>query len=845
MKKLFFFLFLISASIAVFPIESYGMTDKQVMEYVKKGLAAGKSQSKIISELMARGVDQAQLMRLQAQYQSGSTSAKGTSDANGEMSASGTVDRQRGKNKPEGISRGMSRSNHYKQSIKNSRKNRFQNSIFGNTLNDSLYVIRPANDDELSEFEDFNFDFDFEEEEDSVFGRNIFCNEDLSFEPSLNLATPKNYKLGPGDEVTIDIFGANQVTIQEVISSEGSITVDLLGPIYLSGKTIDEANKYLKQKLATIYAGLGEEENKSEIVLTLTDFRSITVNVLGEVFVPGTYTLSGFATAFHALYSAGGIKDPGSIRSIRVSRNGKTIGTIDAYDFIMNGDTRNNIRLEDGDAVIVPAYSTLVKVDGQVKRPMYFEMKEGETMEDLINYAGGFAKGAYTQNITVIRQGLTNYEVLSVEKADFKNFKIHEGDEVSVSKLQDRYQNRISLLGAVNQPGLYELSTKIYSVKTLVERAGGLLPEAFTSRAVLHREKADRTLEVVSVDLRGILNGSNQDIILRNNDELFIPSISDMKEYETVQIRGEVTDPGLYPYADNTTLEDLVMMAGGLTNGASLVRVDISRRITDQKGLEATNEISKMYSFSLKDGFVVDGTPGFILEPYDEVIVRSSPSYSVQKFVSVVGEANFTGDFTITERNERLSELVNKAGGLTKFAYSKGARLVRKMTETEKKQFDEVVRHANKGSETVKLEDLGDEYYVAIELEKAIENPGSYYDVVLREGDRLEIPTYSNIVRVSGAVQSPNAITFRPNKKSKYYINEAGGYAYRARRNHAYVIHMNGHISKARKGKIEPGSEIIVPSKQGEKLGLQGWLSIGTTAASLATMIASIYNIIK
>lgn len=843
MKKIFFFLFLLSASIAVFPIESYGMTDKQVMEYVKKGLAAGKSQSKILSELMARGVDQAQLMRLQAQYKSGSASGKGAIDSDSEMATAGTVNRQRGKNTENEFSSKNSKSNHFKTSRTRNQKNRYSNNIFGNSLNDSLYVIKPVSDEGFTEFDDFNFDF--EQEEDSVFGRNIFCNEDLSFEPSLNLATPKNYKLGPGDEVTIDIFGANQVTIQEIISSEGSITVDLLGPIYLSGKTIEEANKYLKQKLATIYAGLGEEENKSEIVLTLTDFRSITVNVLGEVFIPGTYTLSGFATAFHALYSAGGIKDPGTIRNIRVSRNGKTIATIDGYDFIINGNTRNNVRLEDGDAVIVPAYTNLVKLDGQVKRPMYFEMKEGETMQNLLDYAGGFAKGAYTQNITVIRQGLTNYEVLSVENSDFSNFKIHEGDEVTVSKLQDRYLNRISLLGAVNQPGLYELSTKIYSVKSLIDRAGGLLPEAFTSRAVLHREKEDRTLEVVSVDLRGILKGATQDIILRNNDELYIPSIYDTKEFETIQIRGEVADPGTYPYADNTTLEDLVMMAGGLTNGASLVRVDISRRITDQKGLEATNEISKMYTFSLKDGFVVDGTPGFILEPYDEVIVRSSPSYSAQKFVSVVGEANFTGDFTITERNERLSELVNKAGGLTKFAYPKGARLVRKMTETEKKQFDEVVRHANKGSETVKLEDLGDEYYVAIELEKAIENPGSYHDVVLREGDRLEIPTYSNIVRVSGAVQSPNAITFRPNKKSKYYINEAGGYAYRARKNHAYVIHMNGHISKARKGKIEPGSEIIVPSKQGEKLGLQGWLSIGTTAASLATMIASIYNIIK
>lgn len=798
------------------------MSDRQVLEYVKKGLASGKSQKALLSELAARGVDRAQAERVKKMYQS---EMEGKSESSNSSSG---VNRQRGKRIG-------------KNEIKNGRLSNSNNDSneawTPETLNDSAYFSGPAIDDNTA----------FSAEADSVFGRDIFRNRDLTFEPSLNLATPRNYKLGPGDEVIIDIYGANQATIQDVISSEGSINIEVLGPVYLSGKTVDEANAFLRKKLSTIYAGLDNEESKTEMVLSLGETRSITINVLGEVNVPGTYTLSGFASAFHALYSAGGIKDPGSIRKIKVTRRGKTISTIDAYDFIMNGNSQSNIRLEDGDAVIVPAYTNLVKLDGQVKRPMYFEMKEGETMQNLLDYAGGFSKGAYTQNITVIRQGATNYEVLSVESSEYNTFKIKEGDEVTVSKLLERYQNRINLRGAVVQPGIYQLSTKLYSVKTLIDRAGGLQPEAFTSRAVLHREKNDRSLEVVSVDLRGILNGTTQDIILKNNDELFIPSINDMKEYETVQIRGEVANPGMYPYADNTTLEDLVMMAGGLNAGASYARVDISRRITDQNGTEANNEISKIYTFALKEGFVIDGTPGFVLEPYDEVIVRSSPSYTTQRFVSVTGEANFTGDFAMTERDERLSELVKQAGGITKFAYAEGARLVRRMTETERKQMEAVLNMAKQGRDSIALSDkeLGTEYYVAIELNKALENPGSHYDLVLREGDRLEIPTYSNIVRVSGAVQSPNAITYRPNENYKHYIEEAGGFAYRARKRHAYVIHMNGHISKARKGKIEPGSEIIVPSKEGQGLGLQGILSIATTSASLATMIASIANILK
>lgn len=778
------------------------MTDSQVLQYVKDGLKQGKSQKALMQELVLRGVDRAQAERVKKLYES---------QNDGE--ASTIKEEQSVRRKTDTIN--------------------FEEKA--EELDPTTMVESSAEEKQsLPEGED-------------VFGRNIFRNRALNFAPSENLATPRNYKLGPGDEVVIDIFGANQTTLRAVISNEGSINVDLLGPLYLNGKSIEEANNYLKKRLSTIYAGLGSEDDATDIVLTLGQIRSIQVNVLGDVTNPGTYSISSLSTAFHALYRAGGVQEPGSLRNIKVTRGGKTISNIDVYDYIMNGNRKSDIRLEEGDVIIVPSYNNIVKLSGMVKRPMNFEIKEGESLQDVINYAGGFAKSAYTSNITVIRQNGHDYEVRSVDSQDFTSFKLQNGDEIEVGKLLSRFENRISLKGAVYHEGLYELSTKVFSVKTLIEKSGGLLPEAFTSRAVLHREKTDRSLEIMSVDVDGIMKGTSQDIILRNNDALFIPSIYDMQNQGTLTISGEVVSPGTYPFAANTTLEDLVLMAGGVNDGASLARVDITRRIMDTNGTTAQNEISRMYSFSLKEGFIVDGTPGFILEPYDEVIVRRSPSYTPQKYVTISGEVNFYGKYPITSRDQRISELVKQAGGTTEFAYNKGARLVRRMNATERKQMQDFIDRAAMSSDSagISMDDLGDVYYVAINLDKAIENPGSEYDIVLREGDHLEIPVYSNTIRVSGAVQMPNAISYVHGKSAKYYINEAGGYSDKARKRHAYVVHMNGHVTKARHGKVEPGSEIIVPTKTKEPMNLQGYLSIGTTAASMATMVATIANILK
>lgn len=791
------------------------MTDKQVLEYAKKAIKSGKDQNSIVKELATRGVTRQQAERVKKLYEEEQKKAQ---DEN-------------------------SKDEKLKNDKKSSKRN--ANTLSQNSRTQGLgqdtrqYVNNEMDEDEYL-YE--------EEEEDSIFGRNIFRNRTLNFAPSDNLATPRNYALGPGDEVIIDIFGANQTQLRETISPEGSINVDVLGPIYLNGMTVEEANTFLKKRLAAIYAGLNRK-GSTDIRLTLGEIRTIQINILGDVANPGTYTLSSLATVFHALYRAGGIVGTGTLRNILVSRNGRTVGKVDVYDFLMNGSRKSDIRLQEGDVILVKPYEILVNVDGKVKRPMYYEMKEGESMKSLLDYAGGFAQGAYNKNVTVVRQNGRQYEVCTVDEFDYSTFHLMDGDSVRVGALLSRFENRIEIKGAVYKEGLYQLGV-VNSVHDLVNKADGVLPEAFLSRAVLHRERPDRSLEVLSVDLQGILDGTSPDIPLRNNDILFVPSKYDLQDLGTLEINGEVTNPGTFPYSDNTTIEDLVLLAGGLTDAASLARVDVARRISDNTSTKSSNKIAEHFSFSMKKGFVVDGQPGFTLKPYDVVTVRRSPGYHEQQFVKISGEANYTGDFPIIEKGMRLSQLVEMAGGPTDNAYIKGARLERVMTLQEQQKLKEIVTSMRNSGDKDTINagsiDIGETYYVGINLEKAIANPGCNDDVVLRAGDILDIPLYSNVVRISGAVISANTVAYEEGKKAKWYIENAGGYADNARKRRAYVIEMNGHIKKLKKGsKVEPGSEIIVPQKIDKPGALQNILSIASTSASMATMLATIYNIIK
>ena len=777
------------------------MSDSQVLEYVKEGIRQGKEQKQLASELARKGVTKEQAMRVKQLYEQqnnvNASNATGT-DVN---------------------------------------ESRLREEMKENTSD--MLEDHPSTQDLARS--------------NQVFGRNIFNTRNLTFEPSVNIATPLNYRLGPGDEVIIDIWGASQNTIRQQISPDGTINIQKIGPVNLNGLTISEANDYLKKTLNKIYNGLNNTSDPtSDIRLTLGSIRTIQINVMGEVVQPGTYSLSSFATVFHALYRAGGVSDIGSLRNVQLVRNGKNIATIDVYQFIMKGHIQDDIRLQEGDVVIVPAYDVLVKIDGKVKRPMRFEMKKDENLSTLISYAGGFEADAYTRSLRVVRQNGQEYEVNTVKDLDYSVYKMRNGDVVTAEAILNRFTNKLEIRGAVYRPGIYQLNGKLNTVRELVNEAQGLTGDAFLNRAVLYRQREDLTTEVIPVDIKAIMDGTSQNIILAKNDILYIPSIHDLEDRGDVVIHGEVAKPDSYPYADNMTLEDLIIQAGGLREAASVVRVDVSRRIRNPHSTADNDTIGRTYTFSLKEGFVVDGTPGFVLQPYDEVYVRRSPGYQAQQNVVVEGEILFEGSYAMTSREERLSDLIRKAGGSTKNAYLRGAKLTRVATEGEKKRMEDVIRLMSRQLGEAMMDSLDihveDHFTVGIDLEKALANPGSTADIVLREGDVVFIPKSTNTVKINGAVMVPNTVSYIAGKNIDYYLNQAGGYSDNAKKSKKFIVYMNGQVTKVKgsgKKQIEPGCEIIVPSKSKKRTNMGEILGYATSFSSLGMMIASIANLIK
>lgn len=659
--------------------------------------------------------------------------------------------------------------------------------------------------------------------------------------------------MGPGDEVIIDIWGTNQATIRDNISPDGYINIEDIGLVYLNGMTVSEATDYLRKELNRIYAGIDSEKPVSQIKVTLGDSRTIQVNVMGEVLTPGTYALSSFSSVFHALYRAGGVNDIGSLRAIQLVRGGKPIATIDVYDFIMRGKATDDIRLQEGDVVIVPPYQALVTIEGNVKRPMKYEMKDGENVKTLLKYAGGFSGDAYTRALRMIRQNGREYQVYTIDDIDYSVFPVKDGDKVTAEAILNRFENKLEIKGAVYRPGIYQFGGSLNTVRQLVEKADGLMGDAFTARAVLHRERDNLTREVISVDIKKVLDGTIPDIPLQKNDVLYIPSIHDLQDMGVITVFGEVARPGELPYADNTTLEDIIIQAGGLKESASTVRVDVSRRIKDNKSTDVSSTIGKMYSFSLKDGFVIDGEPGFVLQPYDQVYVRRSPGYQEQANVDITGEVLYDGTYALTNKSERLSDLVKKAGGVTPFAYVKGAKLIRQANDEELKRMEDVFKMMRRemgqaNMDSLKL-DLDSVYSVGIDLELAMKNPGSSADVVLRAGDKLVVPELSNTVKINGAVMLPNTVAYKDNKSVKYYISQAGGFANNARKSRAFIIYMNGQVAKVKgsgRNMIEPGCEIVVPVKdKNGRMNFQTILGIASSIGSLGLTAASIANILK
>ena len=834
-----FLLFVCITAFSYTTIQAQSMTDEQVMQFVMKEREAGTSQSQIVTKLMQNGVNIQQIRRIRDKYNRqiqksglGMAADKAVNDASKRMRENN------GEEKSKSIV--YSDASSKIENASSYRHTYDENDDDYLMMQQELGSILPTDTAELVKqlMEERN------KNKKKVFGRDVFNRKDLTFEPNMNIATPQNYRLGPGDAVIIDIYGASQQTFTETVSPDGEVTIEGYGPVQLSGLTVAQANARLRSTLGARYSS-------SKIKLTVGQTKTMMVNVMGEVKAPGTYTLSAFASVFHALYMAGGTNDLGTLRNIKVFRNNKLVTTVDIYDYMLNGKLTGNVRLADNDVIIVGPYDCLVNITGKIKRPMFYEMKKNESIASLLKYAGSFTGDAYTKAVRVFRKTGREYSVYNVEEFDMSSFRIADGDSVSVDSILPRYTNTVEVKGAVFRPGMYQIDQNINSVGTLLQRAEGVKEDAFTVHAVMHRMKPDRTLEVIPVDVEGILNGTVADIPLKENDVLFIPTKAEMQVDRTITIHCEVNYPGVYKYADNETLEDFVLQAGGLKETASTVKVDVARRISNPAAITTDSVIARTYSFSLKDGFIIDGTSGFTLMPFDEVYVRKSPGYYKQQNIKVEGQVMFAGTYTLSQKNERLSDAIKKAGGITDLAYTKGARLERRITPDERLRMQTVLRMAQaqkgeKDSLDINKLNLGDTYYVGIELDKAMMNPGGDDDLVLREGDRIIVPEYNGTVKISGDVMFPNTVAFDKNKDVKYYINEAGGWGNRAKKSHTFIIYMNGKVARVGyKTKVRPGCEIVVPTKPKRSGALAEWLAIGTSVASFATVIATFANIIK
>ena len=822
-----------------------GMTDNQVMDYVIEQNAKGVSRQQIVTQLMQRGVTMEQLQRLRKKYQRQmNNGALGAEDITaGSRDVKKRMREANGEKRQDIVDKEKRNVSPYR--VKDGRKKTKQNTYDENDkefteFDDAVDFMMP---DSLKYFYD---DFDKEKEpKRKIFGHDIFNNKDLTFESSMNLATPQNYRLGPGDEVNIDISGASQESITETISPDGYVTVEDIGIIQLGGLSVNQAKAKLRSVLGPRYQG-------SHIELTVGQTRTITISVIGEVNMPGTYTMSAFATVYNALYMAGGPNEIGTLRNVKVYRNGRLLSNVDVYDFLLNGKLTGDVRLQDNDIVTVGPYEALVNIAGKIKRPMFYEMKKTESAATLLRYAGGFTGDAYTKAIRIHRKAGQMYSVFNVGEFDLNDFKLMDEDSVSVDSTLNRYQNTVEVKGAVFRPGMYQVGGQICTVKALIEAADGLTENAIGQHAVMHRMKKDRTLEVKSIDILGILEGNVPDVELRNEDVIYVGSREEEKEDQTITIHGEVNYPGVYKYASNETVEDLVLQAGGLTNAASLAKVDVSRRIIEPNATEAGDTLAFTYSFALNPDFTIpQGETPFTLQPYDEVYIRRSPNYNEQQNVTIEGEVQFRGNYTLTSSNQRLSEMIKQAGGLTKRAYPEGAKLLRQMTQEERELMETMLRTAqrNSGNDSIDVKKLLTltTFPVAIELDKAMANPGSDDDPYLREGDRIVVPRYTSTVSINGEVLYPNTVRYKAGEKADYYIDLAGGVSSSGKRSQTIIIYMNGMVAKAdRKHKPRPGCQIVVPTKSRRRgLGLTEWLSIGTSTASIATMIATIANLIK
>ena len=831
MKNIRRIFLIVSLLVNVLIAGAQSMSDTQIVEFIQKETKAGTSQSQIAIKLMQRGVDVKQIQRLRQMYEKqidGGSSSGSRSPSYSSSSSKATSSDTR-----------LRESN-----------GAIRVDAEGNPLYTSTSGYNPLGSSEL-EFNDLDTRPNVYIKDSvnllvngkQVFGRDIFNKRTLSFEPNMNIATPSSYVVGPGDYVVIDVYGASQKTQKLEVSPEGTIMVEGFGPLHIAGLTVESANAKIKDQL-------GQRYSSSRIQMTVAQTRTITVNVMGEVAAPGTYTLSAFASVFHALYMAGGVNGVGTLRNIKVYRNGRQLTVVDVYDYILNGRLTGNVRLSDNDVIVVGPYDCIVDITGNVKRPMAYEMKSNESVATLLKYAGGFSNKAYKESVRLNRTAGNHYSAYSVSEFDMADFRLMDGDSVTVDSILGRYDNTVSIRGAVFHSGMFDLEGST-TVRALIERAGGLTEDAFSAHAVLYRMKQDRTRRVISVDVDGIMAGTAPDVPLENEDDLYIPYRLESMSRRTLTIHGEVQFPGIYEYAEDETIEDLILQAGGPTDATSTARVDVARRISDPAATSSDKVIAQTFSFSLKNGYVVDGDRTFTLQPYDEVYVRRSPGYQPQRNIQVLGEVLFEGTYSLPLKNTRLSDAIKAAGGVTGEAYVRGARVERLLNADEKFRVQNLMKMAQQqtgqGLDTTMVTRTDSIYYVGIELDKAIANPGSDYDIILREGDKLVVPEYNGTVKINGNVMYPNTVAYSEGKNYKWYINQAGGFGNRAKKSRTYILYQNGTISKAKSGaKIEPGCEVIVPTKTTTTTQTIANIgAIGTSMATLLTLLVSVMNLVK
>ena len=807
MKRIYVLIFLCAC--CVFSVYAQGVSDGAVVKSAVNAKRSGQSESQIASSLLKQGATPDQLQRLRGQY--AQQISKAGMDAAVDNGLRDAINRQRTNN--EG----------------------------GEAPVEKLAGANPEEDlvgeeqlDDLANGPGVN-NRGAGGSGSQVFGRDIFNNPNLTFAPNMNIATPQNYVVGPGDVLVVDVYGGSQESMKLTVSPEGDVYVPEFGPIQVSGLHIGAAQNRIRSRLGKFF-------QSSDIRITLGQTRSIQINVLGEVRVPGTYTLSSLSTVYHALYRAGGISGLGTLRNIKLYRQGKLVTVVDVYEFILNGRLAGNVRLEDNDVIQVGTYDALVRISGHVKRPMYYELRGTESISTLLKYAGGFTSDAFKQTVRVYRNTEKMKNIFNVDEFDFSSFKLRDGDAVGVEAIYDLYENMVQITGAVGRPGMYQLGEKVFSVKSLIERAEGMTPEAMTSRAVLRRFKPNHTQEVISVNLEGIMSGAVPDMPLQNEDVLFIPTIPDHMNVRTISILGEVVFPGTYEYADSMTIENFILQAGGLTDAASVNKVDVSRMSRNPHATTAGMDLKQTFTFTIDEHFNFDQDKNFILEPFDIVQVRKSPVYQDPITVSIDGEVLYRGSYTMERKNMRLSDLVKAAGGVIEGAYVRGARLERKMSADERARIMSVIRMARQSggdtSDSISLNKLAlrTAYTVGIYLDEALAHPGSSQDVELID----------HTVRISGDVNTPNTVAFEEGKDYKYYIEQAGGFGQRAKKKNSYIVYQNGTMAMAKKGKIEPGCEVIVPTKvKKDPAMLNQWIDIGTGLASIGTLFATIAHLVK